>query len=141
MFFHQVTFVFRSQVSPPVYREFEGMSFGYGFFQNLNTFRIRQADKVMFQDKLQTFDQLFIKHIVQELDIIHTVIQSPLYTIFDKVFRQLHIFSNLIESNFRFDHPELGQVARCIGVFGTECRSERINSSQRHGSQFTFQLA
>ena len=44
--FHQITFVLGSQVDPPVYGEFKLMSLRYGFFQNLDAFRIRQPNAV-----------------------------------------------------------------------------------------------
>ena len=64
-----------------------------------------------------------------------------MYTILDELFRQLHIVQDIIESHFRLDHPELGQVARRIGVFRTESRTECINLSQSRSRQFTFQLS
>ena len=131
----------RSQVDTPIYRELERVAFSSGLFQNLDSFRIRQTDEIVFQHSLQTFDQTLIEHIVQEFDIIHTVVQSPLYTILDELFRQLHIVQDIIESHFRLDHPELGQVARRIGVFRTESRTECINLSQSRSRQFTFQLS
>ena len=95
------------------------MTFYYSFLQYLDTFRIRQTDKFFLQHALQTFYQSFIEHIVQEL----------------------HIISNIIERNLRFNHPKLGQVTRRIGVLRTECRSKCINSPQSSSSQFTFQLS
>ena len=129
MLLNQEAFMFRSQVNPPIYRELECMAFSNSLFQNLAPFCIRQTDEIVFQHSLQTFDQTFIEHIVQEFDIVHTVVQSPLYTILDELFRQLHIIQNIVESHFRLDHPELGQVSRRIGVFRTESRTECINLS------------
>ena len=117
------------------------MAISNSLFQDLDSFRIRQTDEIVFQHSLQTFDQTFIEHIVQKFDIVHAVVQSPLYTILDELFRQLHIVQDIIESHFRFDHPELGQVTRSIGVFRTESRAECINLSQSRSGQFTFQLS
>ncbi len=36
---------------------------------------------------------------------------------------------NCQEGNLGLDHPELGQVARSVGVLGTECRTESIDGS------------
>ena len=127
MVLNQESFMFRSQIDTPIYREFKCMSFCNRFFQNLDSFRIRQANEIFFQHSLQTFDQTFIEHIVQEFDIIHTVVQSPLYTVLNELFRQLHIIQNIIECHFRLDHPKLGQMTRRIGIFCTKSRTERIN--------------
>ena len=117
------------------------MTFCYSFLQYLDTFRIRQTDKFLLQHALQTFYQSLIEHVVQKLHIIIAVVKRPLYTIFNKVFGQIHIISNIIERNLRFNHPKLGQVTRRIGVLRTECRSKCINSPQSSSSQFTFQLS
>ena len=54
------------------------------------------------------------EHIIQELNIIIAVIQSPLHTIFDKFLSQIHVVVNVIESDFRLNHPEFRQVTRSI---------------------------
>ena len=141
MFFHEITFVLRSQVHTPVYRKFELMTFSNSLFQYLDAVRIRQTYERFFQYTLQTFNQAFVKHIVQELHVVSTVIQSPLHTEFDKLFRQIHIVRNIVERYFRFHHPELSQMAWSIGVFCTKCRAKSINSAQCRSSKFTFQLS
>ena len=117
------------------------MTLRYGLFQDLDTLGIGQADERILQYALQTADQLLVEHVVQELDVILAIVQSPLYAILDELLCQLHVVENIIEGHFRFNHPELGQVARCIGVFGTESRSERIDLSQSCSSQLTLQLS
>ena len=116
------------------------MTFRYGIFQNLDAVCIGQTNKIIFQYTLQTLNQALVEHIVQELHIIRTVIQRPSHTVFDELFSQVHIICNVVESNFRFNHPELCQVTGSIGVFGTERRTECVNRSQSRSSQLTFQL-
>ncbi len=141
MVFHQIALMFGSQVNSPVHREFKLMPFGNSLFQYLDTFRIRQAHEAFFQDTLQTFNQALIKHVIEELHIVGTVVQSPLYTIFDEIFRQVHIVRNIIERHFRLNHPELCQVAGSIGILGTERRTECIDGSQCSSGKFAFQLS
>ena len=86
------------------------MSFCYGILQYLNTLSIRQTYEIFFQYALQTFYQPLIEHVIQELHIIGTVIQSPFHTVFDKLFRQIHVIRNIIECHFRLNHPELGKM-------------------------------
>ena len=117
------------------------MTFGNGLFQYPDTFRIGQANETLFQNTLQTLHQALIKHIIQELHIIGTVIQGPLHTEFDEFFRQIHVIGNIIERNFRLNHPELRQVTGSIGVFRAERGSKRIDSTQRRSRKLAFQLA
>ena len=140
MFFHQITFVFGSQVHTPINRELKFVAFCNSFLQNLDTVCIRQTYKIIFQYTLQPFNQSLIEHIIQEFHVIRTVIQRPFHTIFNELFCQVHIVCDVVESNFRLNHPKLSQVTGSIGVFGTERRTKCIDSSQSCGSQLTFQL-
>ena len=47
---------------------------------------------------------------------------------------------HIVESHLRLNHPELCEVARSVGVLGTESRSEGVDFTQGHCSQFTLQL-
>ena len=53
MFFHQETFVLARQVATPINGEFKLMSVGNGFFQDLDTLRIGQTDKLGVHHTLQ----------------------------------------------------------------------------------------
>ena len=116
------------------------MPFRYRFFQDLDTFCIRQTNESFFQYALQTLYQALIEHIIQELHIVIAIIQCPPNTVFNEIFSQIHVVDDIIESNFRLNHPELCQVTRSIRIFSTESRTEGINSAQCRGSQLTFQL-
>ena len=117
------------------------MSFSDSLFQYLDSFSVRQANEWVFQDPFQTSDQFLIEHIVQELDILHTVIQRPLYAIFNELLGQLHIVRDIIKSDFRLNHPEFRQMTRRIWVLSAERRAKRINLSQGCSCQLTLQLS
>ena len=80
----------------------------------------------MIQHELQLFDQLhgtllgflvlllLLQTLAQKQQIIHAMLQSVTDQIFQKVLRQIHVIFQIIESNFRLDHPELRQMARSI---------------------------
>ena len=61
--------------------------------------------------------------------------------VLQKIFGQLGQTVQIAESHFRLDHPELGQVARGVGVFGTECGAKGVDVGQGQGEYFRLKLA
>ena len=68
------------------------------------------------------------------------MLQSIADEVFDEVLGKVHIVVHIVESHFRLNHPELCEVARSVGVLGTESRSEGVDFTQGHCSQFSLQL-
>ena len=52
-----------------------------------------------------------------------------------------HVVRQFEEGRFRLDHPELGQVARGVGVLGAKRRAEGVDLAERRGVDFAFELA
>ena len=141
MLLYQEALVLGRQIHAPVNRELEFTPVGHGLFQNLDTFRIRETNERVLQHTLQASDQLLIKHIIQELHVVHAILQRPTYAIFDELLGQLHIIRNIVERDLRLNHPELRQMTRRIGILGTERRTERIDLSQGRRRQLALQLS
>ena len=53
----------------------------------------------------------------------------------------LHVVFEVGEGEFRLDHPEFGEVARGVGVFGAECGAKGVNIGEGAGHDFPFKLA
>jgi hypothetical protein len=60
---------------------------------------------------------------------------------FRNVFGQRGVVVQVGEGDFRFDHPELGQVARGVRVLGTEGRAEGVDLAQRQAIGLDVELA
>ena len=59
----------------------------------------------------------------------------------NEVLFEIHEFVLLDKGYFRLDHPELSQVTRRIGVLCAEGRSEGIDFTESHCTEFAFQLS
>ena len=59
----------------------------------------------------------------------------------EKVFGQVHIAFEIHIGDFRFNHPELREVAPSLGLFGPEGRPEAIGLAKSHRSRFLIELA
>ena len=140
VFFHEVAFVFAGEVCTPMHGEFKLMSVCHGFFEDLDAFCVGESHEVMFHHEVKTFQQGLVNHLVEELKVVGTVLQRPFHTIFDEVLCEVHVVMNVVECDFRFNHPEFCEVTRCVGVLGTEGWSKGVDSTEGSGTEFSFQL-
>ena len=137
----EVALVLRSEVVAPVAGELELLAVLHGLLQDIDTLGIGQTYEGLLQHTLQTLDERLVDHLVQELQIILTVVKGPLHAILDEVFFQVHQFLLVDESHLGLHHPELGQMAWGIGILSAERRTEGVDSTECRGSQFTLQLS
>ena len=61
--------------------------------------------------------------------------------VLQEVFGQIGQAVQIAESHFGLDHPELGQVARGVGVFGAEGGTKGVDVGQGQGEYFSLKLA
>ena len=93
VFFNEVALVFGGQIAPPVDGEFKLLALGNSFFEQTNPFCIGEAYEIGRNNGIETFEQCGIDHFVEKLQVVLTVIQSPAYTVFDKIFLKVHQIS------------------------------------------------
>ena len=137
MLLNEVALMLALQVGTPVNREVKLLA---GCLKDLDTLGVGEAHELVFDNELQTVDKLGIVHLGKEVDIILAVFQSVADTVFDEVFGKVHIVGDVEESYFGLDHPELRQVARSVGVFCTESRTEGIDSTEGRSTKLAFKL-
>ena len=61
--------------------------------------------------------------------------------VLQKLFGQLAVAIQIAERHLGLDHPELGQVARRVGVLGAEGGAEGVDVGERQREDLGFQLA
>ena len=141
MFLYKVTLMLAGEVASPINRELKLLFAAcHGFFQNLDSFSVRKTNEICANYRIETLEESLVNHLVKELEVVLAIIESPLHTILDEFLFEVHEVLQVDESNFRFNHPELCQVARCVGILSTECRTESVYLSECCGTQFTFEL-
>ena len=129
MFLYEETLVLGSQIVTPLARELKFLTVLNRLLQDVDTFGIRQTHELRVNNTLQTLNQTFVHKLIQELQIIHTMIQRPANAVFDEVLFQIHQLVLLNKCHFRFDHPELCQVTRRVAVLCAEGRTEGVDLS------------
>ena len=135
---HQEVLVLLLQVRAPVHRELELLA---RVFQDLDRRRIGEPLERVIHDHLQSWNQLIVVGLGQELDVVATVLQRVSHQVLEKILRQVLVVADIVKRHLRLDHPELRQVTRRVGVLRAESRTEGVNVTQRGRRQLAFQLA
>ena len=104
----------RSEVVAPVAWELELLTLLHSLLKNLDTLGVRQTDKLFFQHTLKTSDESLVYHLVKELEIVLTVVESPLYAELDEILFKIHELIHIDKANLWLNHPELGKVTWCV---------------------------
>ena len=126
--------MFGSEVIAPVAWELELLAVLNGFLKDFYTFCVWKADKLRIYYGFESFDKSFVHELVEEEQVIHTIIKCPFDAELNEVFFEIHEFIFLDKGYLRFNHPELCQVSRCIGVLSSESRTKGVNFSECHSS-------
>ena len=108
--------------------------------ENINTLCVGKADKIGLYYRLQACNKPLVHKLIQELQVVFTVIQCPLHTVLDKVLFKIHQLVFLDKCYLWFDHPKLCQVAWSIAVLCTEGRTKGIDLTECHSCQLALQL-
>ncbi len=141
VFFHQVALVLACQIHTPTHRELELLAVFDGLFQYLDAFGVGQTHKLGVYHAAQALDEAVVDHLVEELEVIHAVVEGPADAVFDELLLEGRQLVHLVEGHLRLDHPELGQVARGVAVLGAEGGAEGVDLAQRGGAELAFELA
>lgn len=76
---------------------------------------------------LLIFLQVLLFPVSEEINIGSVVQKDVPQAVFEVIFSQIHVIGQVSEGNFRFNHPELGQMAGSVGVFSSESRSKGVD--------------
>ena len=104
----------RSKVNAPIYRELELVACSNCILKNLDTVGVAETHELCIHDRTETLDKFLVKHIVEECDILHTVVKCPLHAVLDELLGKLHVIEDVVERNLGLNHPELGKVTWSI---------------------------
>ena len=141
MLFHQIALVLRSQVVAPFAGELKLLAGLDGLLQYPDAVGVGQAHEGFLQHTLQSGNERLVDHLVEELQVVLAIVERPAHAVLDEIFLKVHQLFLIDESHLGLHHPELGQMARCVRVFSTERRSERVDGSQGRSAQLAFELS
>jgi len=109
--------------------------------QDFHGFRVRNAGKGRSHHALEAFNEALVHKAVKELEVGFAVGEGVFDHVPGKAFAQFHEVLQVGKGHFRLDHPELGGVARRIGIFGAEGGAECVHAPKAHGKGLGLKLA
>ena len=107
----------------------------------MDGFPVGHAGKGLGQHALQAVDEALVHEVVEELEVALAAGQGMVHHMAGQAFAQLHDVFQFGKGHLGLDHPELGGVARGVGVLGAEGGAEGVDAAQAQGQGFGFQLA
>ena len=108
--------------------------------EDIDGLGIAHAAEVARHDVLQTLPQPLVHEAVEEVDLIGAALEHAADDVLDHRLGHVHVAREVAERHLRLDHPELGGVALCVGVLGTERRAEGIHVAEGHGEVLGVEL-
>ena len=99
------------KVSTPAYRIFPFYS---GSLKDLDTLCVGKAYEFSICYALKSLDKLVVISVVEELDVVVSVVKGILHKVLDEFLREVHVVLDVVECHLRLDHPELCKVARSV---------------------------
>jgi hypothetical protein len=82
-------------------------------------------------DEFEPLAQALVDELLEDREVALVVFEHFGDEVFHQGLGEVHVAGEIAEGDFRFDHPELGGVARGVGVFGAEGGAEGVDVGQR----------
>ncbi|MNF78279.1 hypothetical protein D3C84_604550 [compost metagenome] len=133
----QVALVLGGEIDAPGDRELEGLA---AVFQHFDGIGVVDLGEVGGDEALQTVDGVLVDVLGEELQIVAALGQHGIEDVLQHGFGQGGVIFQIGEGYFRLHHPELGQVAAGVGVFGAEGRAEGVDLGQGAGIGLDVEL-
>ena len=89
---------------------------------------------------LQSLDETLVDKAVEKCEIVRAALHDAVDDVLDHGLHDLKVTVEIAERHLRLDHPELGGVARGVGVFGAEGGTEGVDVAERHGEVLGVEL-
>ena len=135
---HEVALMLALEVDAPFHRELE---LAARCFEDFNAFGVGEALEVVVEHELEALYQPLVEVFGEEVDVVAAVVEGILYAVLHEVFGELHVVVDVVEGYLGLNHPELREVARGVGVLGTEGRAECVDGAECRSAELALELA
>ena len=136
--FSEVTLVLCLKLESPLYRILEFLA---RLLQDVDCLSVCDADEVRIDDVIESLEKALVDEAVEELHLFRAVLQDVADDVLDHLLGHVHVAVYVAERHLRLHHPELGCMPCCVGVLGSECRSERVDVAERERHDLSLKLS
>lgn len=137
MLFGKIALMFRLQIDAELDGVFEGFA---GLLERVDGVFIAEALEGCVGDGFEALQEGFVDELIEECEVIAAFVESSPNHGLDEFFRHIDVAMEIGECHFWFDHPELGGMARGVGILGAKCGAEGVNVAEPTGEGFGFEL-
>ena len=138
MLLRQVALVLRLQVDAPARRGIQTSCLTPADFHRLG---VGDAQERALDHELEALVQPLLHELSKKVEVLGAMFQRVTGDGLDELLGHVHVAQQVAEGHFRLDHPELGGVARGVGILGPEGGAEGVNVGERAGEGLPFKLA
>ena len=124
MFFGDVALVFGLQIDAPLHRILE---FLFRVFQYLDRVGVIHAYEFRVDDTFQFRDQALFDTLFKKRHVIGAFGEDGFDDVLQHRFRQRGVVGQIRKRQFRFDHPEFGEMPGGVGILRAKRRAESVN--------------
>ena len=136
----QVALVLALQVGAPLDGELELMPVLDGRLQRVHGLRVRDAAEGRLHDLGELVLQALLDALVEEFEVLRAVLEHGGHAVLEVGLGARHVVRQVGEGHLGLDHPELGEVARRVGVLRAEGGAEGVHVAQRRGVRLGVEL-
>ncbi len=125
----EITLMLAGEVGTPVDGELKFLAATNGFLEDGDTLGVGSAYEWTLHDEADALDELLVVMLGEELEIVHTVIQSPLEAVLGECLGEVLVTLIIHKGYLGLDHPELSEVARRIGILSSKGRTKGVDTA------------
>ncbi len=89
----------------------------------------------------EALDEALVDKLVEHSEFIGAAVHDVADDVLEHVLGEVHIVGQVGKGDLGLDNPELGRVARGVGVLGAEGRAEGVHVAKGHGEVLGVELA
>ena len=96
--------------------------------------------KLIFGDVAECLQHGLVDAEVEELHIFRASFEYSIDDVLNELLSELHVVGQFVKRHLRFDHPELSQMSRRVGILSSERRAECVTLAHSAGKDLSFEL-
>ena len=133
--------MFGLQVDAPLHRVVELVAAGHGVLEDLDGVGVAHARKVAAFHVAQAREQPLVHELVEHLELVGAALHHVADHRTQHLLGEVHLVGQVGEGDLGLHHPELGRVARGVGVLGAKRGAKGVDVAKRHGEVLGVELA
>ncbi len=129
------------QVDAPAHGVIELVAGGDGVLEDLHGLGVGDAREVGAGHMREALDETLVHELVEHGELVGAAVHDVADDVLQHVLGEVHVVGEVGEGDLGLDHPELGGMARGVGVLGTERGAEGVDVAEGHGEVLGVELA